>query len=449
MPEAYTLLGMVIFSIFPVYAITYNPVPIMFLLASVFYSLHINRASLVVSGILITMAFVSKISFLIFIPPLIFGVFVTNYSGLKLGLKHVLWLILGMFVGALVVTFVYQSLNFEGSIFDLSQKINDEHFKSAGKKELATSHGLFKILETYWFDLKYIWKKMYMVLCALPILLVLGVKDSNKNWRLLFSILLLTFGLYFVANTFYYWQGMLAFMVPFVLLSFLGFIKKRKAWHLYYWSTVIFVLSFFGSNNGLTNIFYTGGVILAVPTTIISLESINWKFKKWQFSYKYVSYALIMAFLYLGISWHQRKVYRDLDRTQLYTPFKSHNLVGIYSSQDKVTEIDNYLNYINKNLTTNDSILAVNTIPMLSFLSDKTANVNISCCGWLGVNLSELKYQYILLNEKDSRESLWPNSTKPCHKGEIEKFDEYYNYLNKHYILTYSGKALHLYKKRH
>ena len=443
------LTGMVAFSILPIYTINYNVMPIMFLALAVYFNHKSFGSPLLnqsIAVLTLLLAVLCKFSTIIFIPIYLINL-LFFYKNIKASKKQIL-IGLGIGISLFVILFLgsIEFLNLEGQFISNLFHTATDHTSKPVTSTSADSHNIYLLLKLYWDDLNYVIP--YIQSSAL--LLSVGIAISLFLPNLLRYVLYGFLVYYFISDnktSEYFWNGILGVQLTIITVATFFTIRLKKYRITLFWALSFFFGTFLGSNNGLVNIFLTGGVIMIIPVTlgIIEEQSINAFGKRLRLNK--ISFCVLFTLFFIGTFWHRSIVYRELPRIQLTNSFKSEKLVGLFSSSIRVKEIDNYLEFIGTRLSKNESILQINTIPMISFLSDKTANVVNDCCGWLSITPNEMEYEYVLLNTKNSRNNNWPIVDNPCDKNEIPKYNQYLDFLSSNYSIIYHGKALVLYKK--
>ena len=441
--------GMVAFSILPIYTINYNVMPIMFLALAVYFN-HKSSGSPIlnqsIAFLTLALAVLCKFSTIIFIPIYIINLFFF-YKNIKASRKQIL---IGLFIGIsfFVILFLgsIELLNLEGQFISNLIHTSTDHASKPNSSTSADSHNIFLLLKFYWDDLNYVTPYIHSSALLLTVSVVISLFVPNFLRFALYGFLVYYF-IYDTKLSEFFWNGILGILITVTTISTYFTIRLKKYRIALFWAISFLFGTFIGSNNGLVNIFLTGGVIMIIPVAlgIIEEQSINAFGKSLRLNK--ISFCILFTLFFIGLFWHKNIVYRELPRTQLTNSFKSEKLIGLFSNSNRVKEIDNYLEFIETHLSKNETILQVNTIPMISFLSDKTANVVADCCGWLSITPSEIEYEYVLLNTKNSRNSNWPIVDNPCDKNEIPKYNQYLDFLSSEYSIIYQGEALVLYKK--
>lgn len=221
------------------------------------------------------------------------------------------------------------------------------------------------------------------------------------------------------------------------------------------------VINPIGSTQGIFKSCYAFWLVL--PLSLLCVKDLG---KRTENAFiKYLSSfipVILLLMLILAIFFHGVNVYRDdPNRLHLTSSFRSPQLIGTYSSADRVKVTDELMSVIENQTTPGDYLLMINSMPMFYYLTQTRPALKNP---WLSpspnaliIALEEEREQkgenqpkLFIYSKINTRDKNWPHSTP----GEIYPEDvQNLNYLKERYIehlnytLLWENNAFAVYKE--
>lgn len=441
-----SLLGYLSFTIFHIYAINYNTLPIFFAVLSVYFlDYKFNRKifnPIFALGFML-LAGLCKVSFFAFILPIFFSyvAFQSNNINRRIAAINLLKIFVFVVLAFLLYSLITKKL---GDIFSgLNEYVNSK-LEGLNSSNL-TQHSLGGLLELYSDQIKLIWPlvyKSFLICIGGLILSFLRFKYS----KIIGGLLVLASLFHLLDPLQFFWHSVISLTASLGMLSVLVGIVHQANLKWLFWAVLFYGFTFFGSNNGLQNIIYTGGILPLVSVSLAILFTSNIKVKSYTFNPKPIAISLTILLAYFCIDRRAELIYRDSERVELTTGFESAQLIGIYSTPDRVKEIDGVLSYIEKNVAATAKIAHINTIPMLAYLTGNPSNVHRECCNLPIANEADKTHDYYLVNTKNSRSWIWPKGNNTASYSDTLAYNSHLRIIKNHYFEVYSSNAFKLFR---
>ncbi len=441
-----TLIGFLCYTVYQIYTINYNTTPIFFTLLSLYVldkPFKIKLLNPFLGVVFILFAGLCKVSFFTFFIPLISAYVLfppdeTSRESAVINLAKTLGILL-------FVVLIYLKLNLELTNTIVKIKLYLIAKLSGLDSNDASGHNLGGLLRLYLDQIQLLWPWVFKsFLICFGALLFSAVKFKySKN---IIGVIALVSLFQLLDPLQFFWHSILSLTTALGMLSIVVGIGKKHNLKWIFWSVPLYCLTFFGSNNGLQNIIYTGGILPLVAISLGILFSDQIKIKHLTFNPKPIAISLTLLLAYFCIDRRMELVYRDGKRTELTQSFKSPQLIGIYSTQQRVKEIDSFLEYVEENVKRNETIAHYNTIPMIAYLSSRASNVHRECCKVPLAADIDLSHDYYLLNTKNSRNSKWPLNIDIASSLDTLAYNSHKILVEKSYTPVFIGKALVVYK---
>jgi hypothetical protein len=377
-----------------------------------------------------------------------------GHAGVRMG-----QMLSGMLFGFLCVTLLLLGVGvLEDYVRMIDHKLIEGFFYGKGESVRVEAHQKDELLRNYGQDLLTLLK--LTVPLGLVFLLVEYLYRRFREWE---GILLPIFGLFVLAllwtitrlEPWHY--GMVA--LPLAMLLFYGAVRKWSfpSSFMLYWGSLLFGISFLGSNNGIFNILITGGGILLFAYALFLLWSLSRTVRRTRFSASPILLACILFVPFFLLRTKPHEIYRDGPRKGLNTMMGDPSLFGIFSRPDRVEKVDGILRASEKWITPyKDGLLIGNQAPMFYFLTEAPYTLTKD---WkmLGKSREEktalLKGrkgpEFILMMHRDPRIWDWPDADRPCVEGDRAYYDFYVDFLKGGaYEKVFDNGCFSLHRKR-
>ena len=441
-----SLLGYLSFTIFHIYAINYNTLPIFFAVLSVYFMDYKFKRKIfnpIFALGFMLLAGLCKVSFFAFILPIFFSyiAFPSNNINRRIAAINLLKIFAFVVLAFLLYTLITHKL------LDILSGLNE--YVNSKLEGLNSSnliqHSLGGLLELYSDQIELIWPlvyKSFLICIGGLIMSLLRFKYS----KIISGSLVLSSLFHLLDPLQFFWHSVISLTASLGMLSVLVGIVHKANLKWIFWAVLFYSFTFFGSNNGLQNIIYTGGILPLVSISLAILFNSNIKIKSYTFNPKPIAISLTILLAYFCIDRRAELIYRDSNRIKLTTGFESAQLIGIYSTPDRVKEIDGVLSYIEKNVAVTAKIAHINTIPMLAYLTGNPSNVHRECCNLPIANEADKTHDYYLVNTKNSRSWTWPKGNNAASYSDTLAYNSHLRIIKNHYSEVYSSNALKLFK---
>jgi len=214
-------------------------------------------------------------------------------------------------------------------------------------------------------------------------------------------------------------------------------------------SGVIMIINPLGSNTGIIK--STHAFWLVLPLSILCMNRLG---KQTENKFVQTTSALIPTILLLlfilGIFFQGGNVYRDdPNRLNLTTPFQSPQLIGTYSTAERVQVTDELISVIERETEPGDCVLMVNHMPMFYYLTGTRPALGQP---WLFLyseekimeleekraEAGEIMPKLFVYSKVNTRDRYWPRGDTPLKESDEKKL----NYLKNQYITTYQYSHL-------
>ena len=255
-------------------------------------------------------------------------------------------------------------------------------------------------------------------------------------------------------------EGVITFAL---ILSLLWLISEKaerieKFYELMIVSFVIFIISFIGSDLGISTAFRSGSAFLPVTVSLLLISESEFNFGKILISFRYIFGLGLVIFTIFFIQ-DDFRPYQDFKYDLLSESFKSPQLLGIKSNPDRVAVVDSLLTYLNDipDLKERDIYFAKHS-PMYYYLTETKYRLDSP---WDTLNkLEDIKADFdrqapemIVLPKGSHRNYMWPNEQKGWEDTEAEvKVKSYYEFYDSfikenNYIEVYKNSFYTVYER--
>lgn len=465
-----TLIGVELLIAIRPQTIDYNVFPMVLIsIASfLFLSGWIKQAkiSFILSGLFFSVAFYSRFTYIIYLAfPLIFCILYTYYGQHFNTRKQKIKTILlhsytGVFIGlAIGLLLLIASHSLRTYLTTIYVKIIAGFIQ--GGETISAAHNsnvlINKYLEQTWYVLLH--GVAYSIFLGfIPVLLHFDKKKVIKTAFIFLFAWAIYYYMFSIQYSFWYYSVLGIYIAIFFLL-FTFYSQLKKYLPVIITATVLAIVSFLGSANGLKTSIFSGGTILLFGVGGALLFETKFSFQEQIFSLKISTLIIILALGYYGIQQQRRVVYRDRPRHELTQMFGTPALFGIYTTPERVNVTDSVIQFLNHELKPDDTFLALNSVPMLYFLSEKPYWIDNP---WDSkplkliktfFNSSIQKYGYpdvIVLATQNPRSTKWPKYRVPCcyENSDDEKNYQFYQQFLKQnqYKIIYKNNMFEVYK---
>jgi len=218
------------------------------------------------------------------------------------------------------------------------------------------------------------------IAACLLVVIMLNYPASGPRWEQFpSSHLIFSAGLAFHCTALFLW---VRFRDAFLVDS-----EKSREW-IFVWAVLFWVSAITGlihalsSTNGFINIFYSMTLWTALGAAGLYYSMTTYGVMKGMSKLKAeritagLLLAVITPFTFLGLVSGYQEVYRDQPPHQLIAKFNAPKLHGIISTPDRVTAVEDLLNFLSTKLNRGDILLAYDSIPLLYFLTDTRPALN-------------------------------------------------------------------------
>jgi hypothetical protein len=453
------LLSGVVFSTFLVYTVDFNVLPSLFLLAGIYflirqrgrrYSTAYVRFGL--SSFFFVLACLSNFSLIIFLP-LFLAEFV--YRAFFKSRENMVPALLGLLTGTGAVLLATW-------LVSISYQIDELFWSRLGSFgaqniKVATSSGtpspydhsighLFNKYSLQWISL--LWKSAVGSL-IIGIWIFISIR-LKKFYRFFVHILIASIALVLMNRMDFWWEGLLVAFNSLLITSFFLRLKWKKQLSLILWSVALFLGTYLSSNNGLVNVFFTGGSLLLIPTILLLVKDKLYRTGSHHRGLRFLTISSFFILLIFSLYKRPELVYRDMPRANLTSTFNNPKLAGIVSTSSRTSTIDSYLDFLEKNVEEDARILHINKVPMLDLLSGRSYRpLWKGETNSLGVDylLSDNGPDYICINHKNPRNPNWPLSKKVCIDADRKTYEFHLELAQESFEEVFRNEALSLHRR--
>ncbi len=392
----------------------YQNIPTLFMLISIYYFIKAlekqNKYFLIYSGIFIGMGVFTRFPVILFIIyPLVY--FFIDYLYFKNSKKSIVKLSLYFYLGLLIIALfgiiILLSTNslsdYYHVLFNRTNNINND-----------TSHSLNNLTQGYLNDIWLIVSKTFFIVLS-TIIVVFTLQNDKKGFFKLIISLVLSYLVFYYATNFINSQNWIYTLFAIGFSALILFLLanndiSKKQYTIIFFSIFIFFVSFFGSNNGFRLLIWSGALILPLSVFLLLLSESKLLIGKKMVDFRILQYVFIVFVLLLFFDKYKNS-YRDLKKNELSYSFKSKPLIGIKSNKRRVETVDSLLTFISKNISDDETVMVVGTMPMLYFLNNKTYYTKDLWRQPEKEFINSLKNipDYFIFPLKNPRNHWWPN----------------------------------------
>jgi hypothetical protein len=379
-------------------------------------------------------------------------------------------------LGFAVSTFLFASFYlYMGILFRASESILSVFNDSLlGTSTISQGHTINSLFSSYFLAYQNVFSDMVYVILFLGIFYLL-VRLSQKNCLKPYgNLLIYFFSLISVLILFYLTIStknvdslslqILNDTIGIIILMSIYFIwsshkKNKKITILLIIGLITLLITPLGSNTGLMN--SAMGMWLILPLCILCCyQWVNEVYKGDKKPLYTTIIFVLISMMLIAVFFHTTFIYRDNpNRFNLNMAFSYPALKGIYSTSDRVTLLEEALVQIKNNSKPGDEILAVNSIPILYYLTQTRPALGnpwdvqnpLIKIKMDQENLeAESRYPELLIFSKfNARDPYWPDTENIAWESDLPKLDylktRYISDLN--YTLIWENRAFGIYKR--
>jgi hypothetical protein len=380
---------------------------------------------------------------------------------------------LGFVVSIFLFAGIYQYI---GILFRASQSVliifNDS--LSGTSTTISQGHTINSLFSSYLLAYQNVFSDMVSVLLFISIFYLLirfNEKKSLKQYGnyliylfLLISFLILFYFVFSTKNVDSISLQILNDTVGIIILVSCYFIwsyhkKNKKITILLIIGLITLLITPLGSNTGLMN--SAMGMWLILPLCILCCyQWVNEVYKGDKKPLHTTIIIVLISMMLLAVFFHTTFIYRDNpDRVTLNTAFTYPALKGIYSTSDRVNLLEDALVQIKNNSKPGDEILAVNSVPILYFLTQTrpalgnpwdVQNPLIKIKKDQEKLEAESRYpELVIFSKFNPRDPYWPDTESIAWESDLPKLEylkaRYISDLN--YTLIWENRAFGIYKR--
>lgn len=430
-----------------VQSINYNNAPILFALAgfALLFSGNKSTSATFLSGVLLATAALSKITLLALAPAAVAYIFIKDGINKTILLSTGILLVATLFVGFLSSLGQLDSYGTLVSEFIVEPFVGGE---VESKNLEVHKHDPDTLSRLYSKNFNYLLERTWPV--AIAIILLLIMVASGNYWLWVLSVIgIVAYWNSVFSDDFYYYHYLGVLLVSMLLGSINGL--KQKHLPILGASIILALISFAGSNTGVRNIITSGAVILPLGFGLSMLSTGRLK----RTGLVTASIIAIAVFI-ISLNYKGEAIYRDAPRSELTSNFTSAPLLGLFSTESRVTVTDELLAFC-KDQNLEGTMLCINTIPMFNYLIDMSPK---SIFYWRLPNRSvdeKMEFfnsaespEFILTSKVNVRNRAWPNVSEASNEADEIYLNFYQEMLiapDSPYEKIFENQAFALYKK--
>jgi len=452
------LMSGLVFTTHLVYTVNYNVLPSLYLLVGIYFLIRKpgQRLSTAfvrysISSFFFTLAILSNFTLAIFIP-----IFLIE-AGIRLFSKERQKLVpglIGFFIGtASVLVLVWLtliSLNIDGLFWLRLGAVQENNLTMAVNAGNATySHSIGRLFEIYSAQWIQIIPKTLIGSAIIGFWIYVSIR-TKRYYRFFTHVIIAIVALDQMNRMEMWWEALLVAFNSLLIVSLFLKLKWRKYSSLILWALALYFGTYLGSNNGLVNVFFSGGSLLIIPVLLLLIKDKMYKTKRRYKGLRFLTLSSFFILLIFTLYKHRDLVYREAPRAELSTFFNTSQLNGICSTPERVQEIDAYCAFLEANISEEARILHVNKVPSLALLSKRAYLEHWKWAKWNQTEeslRSEEGPEYILINHKDPRSPLWPKSTTEGIAADMDSYNFHVVLVSQSYEEVYRTEALSLHRR--
>lgn len=459
------LIGAIVSIIFVDQVLDYNNIPSLFVLISVLciekasqQHRNVQRAMLIFAGVLLTFGVLSKFPVVSTLPILLIYIVYKNIAATaNLKLRFIGLFFSGFISTFLVFIIILWANDLVGVYFKKVHTVIIEPFLFGVKNEAVSKlaehgHDPASIGSKYLSQINHVLDRLWIYLLGfLPVVLLW---NSNQKWKVHTAWLISAIVIILSFEPDNWVIEFISITLILYTVAIKASVNKIQKFTVLPLSLFLIIGLFIGTNNGLINLYMTGGLALLIS---VSVSAISYFGRNHIIGVSFV--ALLIAFL--GWNTKSNTIYRNLDRPYLTSAFQSSAMRGLYSTQNRVALMDTTVESFNQAIQqdSNASLLCVNTVPGFNYL------LGIKHSDYLFWRLggssrteklrefnAKTKPKYLIIANIDARLRYWPSySNHPYSPNDSADFSFYKSYLQSDtspYIELYSNQGFELWSKK-
>lgn len=301
------LMSGLVFTTHLVYTVNYNVLPSLYLLVGIYFLIRKpgQRLSTAfvrysISSFFFTLAILSNFTLAIFIPIFLIEAGIRLFSKERQNLVPGL---IGFFIGtASVLVLVWLtliSLNIDGLFWLRLGAVQENNLTMAVNAGNATySHSIGRLFEIYSAQWIQIIPKTLIGSAIIGFWIYVSIR-TKRYYRFFTHVIIAIVALDQMNRMEMWWEALLVAFNSLLIVSLFLKLKWRKYSSLILWALALYFGTYLGSNNGLVNVFFSGGSLLIIPVLLLLIKDKMYKTKR---RYKGLRFLTLSSFFILLIS---------------------------------------------------------------------------------------------------------------------------------------------------